>query len=611
MKKIIMILLTVLLVSNVSLSHATSFSDKLPGGKNYLDPNNFTLVSNELASNDAIFVKKGQEYTISFPGFDLIGENIHLQVSGNSLYFDGYVSNGGNCGLSDSDGYCSFTTDASETDLEIIFSSDNLALYHSYYQMDYFQMEEGVIASSYEVYEKPLLDTSNPEFSGTGAYILSYQNEESIASIINNHIVVIDDIDGDITNQIVIESDEYSGNEGVVGLYEVILNVSDASNNLSIFVLSIIVKDEINPTMTGPSNIDVPVHNTESIDSLLESHFNYSDDYDRTPTLSITTDGFSGNESQLGIYSVEFDITDDSLNAISKVISITVVDAVSPVLLSSTVISINTSETKNTESLLNSLTFTDNYNGMEEIQTVVVSDGYQGNEDIPGMYEIIIDTNDTSNNVLRTTLVVTVVDDVHPTISGPLSYAFSYSELHSVENIMTLLSVSDDVDSLSMSDIVVIQNTYEGNENIIGTYIVEVSVSDKSGNSASHMMEIQVIDDISPVIYVDNFIITVESSSTFTSTDAITLLMNSKEIPYGAYNIVELNNEYEGNEDIPGIYDYHIELENENGDKFYKDFVIRVTGESGDKIDANVITRNIVLYGVVVIIIGFLIYKKK
>ena len=43
---------------------------------------------------------------------------------------------------------------------------------------------------------KIFIDTTEPEFTGSGAYITSYQTSESISSIITNHIYAIDDIDG-------------------------------------------------------------------------------------------------------------------------------------------------------------------------------------------------------------------------------------------------------------------------------------------------------------------------------------------------------------------------------------------------------------------------------
>jgi len=612
MKRIFAVTFLILLFTTLTGIKAVTFPNMIPGGKNYLDSENFTLNGNELESNNSIKVKSDTFYTLTFPGIDMLGENISIDVIGNTeIYTAGNIELNMNCTFSSDENICNFKTAVDETSLYILFGGDMLGYFYSYYGMENFQLEEGQVSTIFEEYIPPVDDTNSPEFSGTGAFITSYDSIELISTIVSSHVVVIDDIDGDISNQINITYDEYTGYEDVVGIYDVDLSVSDSSNNESYFTLTIIVKDEILPVITGDNAISLEVHNIQTIEEIISQNYTIYDGYDLNPSVNVISDGYTLNKNLLGIYNVTFEVVDSSLNKTTETLVATVVDSTKPIIIGDDIITSQLSNPVSVVGVLNSLNVTDNYDDMTNVKPIVISDGYTMNSNIPGIYEIVVSVIDSSGNEQSQTIQITVLDDVAPSISGPINYSFGYTNQHTIEDIISLLTVSDNVDSLTISDLIIVNDTYSANANTVGNYSVTVKVYDQSGNETNHTIDINVIDDVPPVIYVDNYIITVDMASTITNDDVVKLMINSAEIPNTYYSVNILVDEYTGNEQKQGIYNYKVQLTDNEGNEYEKEFVIKVIDENNEKIDDNLMYRNIVVYALVVTILGYLYIKKR
>ena len=313
----------------------------------------------------------------------------------------------------------------------------------------------------------------------------------------------------------------------------------------------------------------------------------------------------------LGIYNVTFEVVDSSLNKTTETLVVTVVDTTKPIIIGDDIITSLLSNPVSVVGVLNSLNVTDNYDDMTNVKPIVISDGYTMNSNIPGIYEIVVSVIDSSGNEQSQTIQITVLDDVAPSISGPINYSFGYTNQHTIEDIISLLTVSDNVDSLTISDLIIVNDTYSANANTVGNYSVTVKVYDQSGNETKHTIDINVIDDVPPVIYVDNYIITVDMASTITNDDVVKLMINSAEIPNTYYSVNILVDEYTGNEQKQGIYNYKVQLTDNEGNEYEKEFVIKVIDENNEKIDDNLMYRNIVVYALVVTILGYLYIKKR
>ena len=142
-KLIVIILFTLMHFSTVL---AESFPNHLPGGKNYIDPENITQSNDAISSIESIRVKPNQTYTLSFPEQTVLGGNIYVLIEGNTTYIDEHVANEV-CTEIDNRVVCSFTTTIDETHIMLFISSELMSLYYQYYGLDLFQLEEGSLAT--------------------------------------------------------------------------------------------------------------------------------------------------------------------------------------------------------------------------------------------------------------------------------------------------------------------------------------------------------------------------------------------------------------------------------------------------------------------------------
>ena len=605
---IIMLFLVVLALKEVS---ATEFSAYLPGGKNYIDEANMFIDGDSIFSEDDIFVKPSTIYTLSIPGFDLIGDNVFIRVEGQIAYLNDNPINMPSCTLDGEIIICTFTTNSTENFISLEISAPQISMYFDYYQTENFQLEEGSVGTNYEEYIYPLVDTTTPEFSGAGAYIKSYQSTEAIASIIDSHIVAIDDIDGDISDSILILSDEYTTNEQIVGEYDVLLCVSDSSGNEAFFTLTVIVKDEIAPVIAGPTIVTISIDSIPLVGSVIDSNFSIIDEYDSTTIINIISDNYSPNNSFLGDYLVTFEVEDDYVNVSSKTFTISVVDLTIPEMVGSNVSESYLSNPLSFNDILDMVSFLDNYDDLTNIEPTIIIDNFTGNENSPGTYSIDIEVEDSSGNILSETLTINVIDDILPVISGPVSYSGSYENNLNVGDFINMLTISDNVDQLSNSDLYIISDTYSNRQNELGDFYIIFGLIDTNNNETIHQIDINLFDDVAPVIYVDNYIITVNLSATFNENDALKLLLNSGELETGNYTIVRLLDEYSGNEKNPGEYLYHLSFLDDKGNSFEKEFLVKVNDSSYIDYEKDLLPRNIAIYTTILGYSIFIIIKKK
>lgn len=610
MRKRYIIFLMIISFFTVTGIEASSFSSHLPGGKNYLEANNFLRNQNTLSSIDDILVKSNTTYTLSFVGEGLLEfPQIRLTTNNNGLY-DGFAEDYSSCSVGMDYTECTFTTDSNDQYISLEITVEGLPTYYNYYGMEDFQLEEGSARTTYEEYIVPFIDANSPEFSGTGAYITSYDNDYTITEIINNHIVVMDDVDGEITDQVEVISDNYTANKNTVGEYIVELKASDNANNSAYFTLTVIVKDEVNPVITGPTTISVNFDTTLTTQELINDNFTASDGHDGSLILLVQNDQYTINKSTLGSYDVQLTTKDSSNNTTTRTITFLVVDQNAPTLVSETTINVYQSNMKSLQEIVDSLVFSDDYNLNSEIDVVVITETYSASSNNPGSYTMLVQAKDQSNNSSLYTLNITVIDDVSPIIGGPSSFVFSYTELKTLEEMIALQTVSDNQSTLTMSDLVMTSESYTTRTTKVGTFFIYIEIQDESGNKTQKQIQIDVIDDQVPIIYVDNVMITLSENVTFTPQDALNLLVKNRELPDKSYDISVIKDEYTGNEDTPGTYNYSLRFDDEEGNSLQKDFIIEVPDEESVLQD-EVLVRNIAVYSISIVILVFALLKRK
>jgi hypothetical protein len=605
MKKIVLLFLV--LFGTTQVLQATQYSSELPGGKNYLDPNNFWNQIGDLNNIDTIKVRADQDYVVSVPGEGELA-NMEIHISGSqSTYVNGRVTEQDNCVVGQSRTYCTFHTDALESGIDIRFYAYYMDVYHDNHEMDGFQLEEGTSPTTYAPYVIPD-DSTPPEIYGESAYYTSHTTFEALSTIINTHFTAYDEIDGDVSNRLLIEQDTYSSNEQIVGMYPITLSVSDTSGNRTTYEFSIIVQDTVAPTIEGPDEVFVDYDDLPQIRSLVRDNFFWGDDYDDRLSPYFIIDDYTMNVTSIGRYDVTFSITDSSNNSTQKSFQVVVEDVSAPLFKGNTQLTSYCSNPLSTSSILDQLLIQDNYNDIDALDVDVLSNTFDGNEDVVGTHEIQLSIKDESLNETQVTLTVDVIDDVNPVFDGPTTLDVSYTEPLTLDTIKALYFVSDNADVLSNSDIVILSDSYTSNESTIGTYTVDLKVEDSSGNLTTKQLVISVIDDIPPVIYTDEFLVTVNVNTIFEEEDALNLLLNSGELINQTYDVSTLINEYEGHETTPGQYQYSLELLGEDGATYQKDFTINVVDNEVDS-SQNLLVRNIAFYSLSVSLLGVIIYR--
>ncbi|MFK5883211.1 MAG: hypothetical protein QM489_02605 [Candidatus Izemoplasma sp.] len=612
MKKII--LGSLLLVMSISFNSlkATEYSRDLPGGKNYIDILNVIADNSGLYLIDTIKVIGDTDYTFSFPAENVIGDPIIVNISGYNTYLEGDVSSNSNCS-EDSLGYvCTFHTIADEDEIYIEILAPSILQFYDYYGVENIQLEVGLFRTEYEEYYPLIIDTVEPVISGAGIFINSYDNPLTIGYIIASHITVVDEVDGDLSNMINIVSDLYSGNESIVGEYLVSLEVSDNSGNTAYFDLTILIKDQIDPYITGPSSLSFEVGYAQNLNTIISNNYVPGDDYDLVSTIEIVSDNYSLNMTTTGSYNVLLRVTDSSLNTFEKSILISIIDSVAPTLNSTQVFTSNLSSPLELNNVINNLVYTDNYDDSLNITIAIVNDLFSVNSLIIGTYFVDISLTDLSGNIRYETLTFNVIDDIAPVISGPINIVISYSNPLTIEEIIAMLSVNDNYDSLTLNELVVISDLYSLTNTELGIYNIVFSIDDYSGNNSLHTITMTVIDDVPPIIYIDSYIVTVNLGSSFQEEDAVKLLLSSGELVNDNYRVSVLINEYVGHEDIVGNYIYKINLTNESGEELTKEFLIQVIDIEEETSILNELSyRNISIYAFSIIFIGYIIIKRR
>ena len=209
---VITVLSAIMIILGVYQTYAYS-PDCLPGGINYLSSENFFFDGDKYGSIDPFLVKPYTEYTLTIPKLYYDEQWGQLDIN---LYEDGsivdVISFTHQSFTHYDDGvdewfYATFSTYYEVNYISIEF--DNIGDYFSSYFLNNFQLEEGDHFSGYEAYiPGTIIDTSAPYFQNSGT-IISYVDSPITISEIGNALSAYDEVDGDVSNNIVLVNDQY------------------------------------------------------------------------------------------------------------------------------------------------------------------------------------------------------------------------------------------------------------------------------------------------------------------------------------------------------------------------------------------------------------------
>lgn len=478
----------ILFLSVLSLSVTPVYAETT---LNLLNPNAFALNGNTLANAAAIPVLPSETYTLSFPDYQML-DWMHVEVRGETTtYIDETLGDNTVCSHVGYYTICTFTTDGSETGLYLTFSEGFIGQFYNYHEMFDFQLEKGDTKTAYVPYASAP-DQTTPLVQGAGLVELNYARNTSLSTLIAETITVTDNMDGDITDQIVILDDTYTGHETIPGEYQVLLSATDSSGNETQFELIIVVVDLVPPVINGPAEINVQVDQRPALSDLIAKHVTFIDALDGPlETYEIIQDTYS-EATTVGTYDVTlraFDragnITERTFNVIVESTLPSVIEGPSQVRLYLSALPNDTDITALYEALdratLESLAI--------QIKASNITD-YK----VAGRYTVELEAVDPYNNAATKTIRVIIEDDIPPIftyddqIVVPLGSSLSDLDLfHMVKSHYLERGII--VDSVRIID-----NAYADHPFETGEYAYTAEIVSNTGESFVHTGRIAVIE---------------------------------------------------------------------------------------------------------------------
>lgn len=347
---------------------------------------------------------------------------------------------------------------------------------------------------------------------------------------------------------------------------------SGLNSYLDPFVFEEIDIDEKIPVFDGyegkiTSNVESPI-TADEVKSLLKVVDEV--DGDLTDRIVVESDEYSENNRILGIYPIIFSCTDNSGNKASITINVQVVDVTLPVIEGPEIIETSISKPIKNNDLLSLYTASDNYDGNLSSQIAFTKNNYDtADKTRTGTYEVILSVKDTSKNVQYKTVQVVIKDDIKPLISGPVEYIKNYNNPLSLADIMSKLLVNDNIDGDLSSKLTIVEDNYSGNESKVGTYTVILNVTDNAGNTSNNFkIMIYVEDNEDPVFYINSIIISTHAFESLTEENIENYLVQTSMINrYDNYNLEIVEDDYKGNQRIPGTYKMVVRVKYSNGNE--------------------------------------------
>ena len=155
----------------------------------------------------------------------------------------------------------------------------------------------------------------------------------------------------------------------------------------------------------------------------------------------------------------------------------------------------------NLEQLKNQLSANDNVDGDLTDSIEVLSDAFTTRASKLGEFLVKFGVKDKRHNQSFYDMYVKVVDLTSPVITGSDRIEIELNvDDSSIETLISQYVVSDNVDTLLTSNLVLSKDTYSSNKTSLGDYMIELSLTDLSNNVTKKQVSIKVKDTTKPEI---------------------------------------------------------------------------------------------------------------
>ncbi|MFA5693129.1 MAG: hypothetical protein WC907_05875 [Acholeplasmataceae bacterium] len=218
---------------------------------------------------------------------------------------------------------------------------------------------------------------------------------------------------------------------------------------------------------------------------------------------------------------------------------------------------------------------------------VLVIDNYSENKDVVGDHEVKLIVKDASGNESEVSYIVRVSDLTAPMFSDLEVISISYADdpfdfNHQLNN----LEVVDNVTSRENLNISIIENTYLGNEDKLGTYYITYEAIDEAGNGTTTTQEIKVIDTIPPVV-IGELEYTTNYKTWLRPENLIESLEIYDDVDGNDVEIIRGIDEYSPSFDKLGTYNMYYKAVDKSGNETEIHFIIHVVDDIPPKFYIN------------------------
>ncbi|MCI9974739.1 DUF5011 domain-containing protein [Clostridioides difficile] len=244
----------------------------------------------------------------------------------------------------------------------------------------------------------------------TGAPIISGADDKTINLLeeldLRAGVTAMDDIDGDLTDSIVIDG---TVDNAIPGENNIVYTVEDKSKNKSVVNRIITVVDNIAPILFGVE--DCTVEYGATFDS--KAGVTANDNIDGDLTSKIVIEGVI-NTSILGEQILTYKVTDVANNEASAIRKVTVVDTVKPVFSGIDDLTLNLNENFDA---LEGVTAVDEVDG-DLTDLITVEGGDLVDTSVVKEYQVTYKVSDKSSNETIAVRLVSVIDNIPPVLTG-------------------------------------------------------------------------------------------------------------------------------------------------------------------------------------------------
>lgn len=341
------------------------------------------------------------------------------------------------------------------------------------------KIDEQTLMTEDVSYKGPLIEGSVYTASQKIEIIKEFDQQLLLSEILQI-IKAYDDLDGDISNKIMVEVDNYSDNQHVIGSYDIILSVRDSSYNFSKLTINITNVDTTSPIISGINFYEISCEDNLTLEEIISNVSAY-DNYDQeiSEKIEVVSDNYSRNKGKLGTFKVVLGVSDSSNNLSYFDVNIKISDNQPPVILGPQTIRKSIQEVLTLDDIKSYFIAIDNYDGNITNQIAIDYDEYSHNMHRYGMHEICFVVSDSSGNIQYFSTYIENIDDIAPVfvIDQTMINLTLNNKPIQINEVINMLAQSNKIKN--PHDVIILEDEYTTNNMNPGQYKVVLQEDDE------------------------------------------------------------------------------------------------------------------------------------